>query len=69
MDPTAAVSNGIVSTLKTLPPVLLLIVLLNMVFAGGAAYYLTGIENKRSEAIRLMLDRCLPPPPPRAADR
>lgn len=54
------VATGIADSIKTLPPTLLLIVLLNMVFAAGAAYYLTGIENKRSEAMKLILDRCVP---------
>jgi hypothetical protein len=58
-DSVTGVAGGVVDALKT-SPVLLLIVLLNMAFAGGAAYYLTGIENKRSEAIRLILDRCIP---------
>jgi len=53
------VATGIVDALKT-SPVLLLIILLNMAFAGGAAYYLTYIENLRSEYLKLLLDRCLP---------
>jgi hypothetical protein len=53
------VALGVVDSLKT-SPVILLIVLLNMAFAGSAAYYLTGIENKRAEATRLILDRCIP---------
>lgn len=54
-----SVASGVVDALKT-SPVILLIVLLNMAFAGGAAYYLATIENKRSEAIKLILDRCIP---------
>jgi hypothetical protein len=49
----------VIDALKT-SPVLLLIVLLNMAFAGSAAYYLSNIENKRSEATKLILDRCIP---------
>lgn len=57
-----------IDALKT-SPVLLLIVLLNMAFAGAAAYYLTGIENKRSEATKLILDRCIPYASPPEARR
>lgn len=58
-DSITGVAGGVVSALAT-SPVLLLIVLLNMAFAGSAAYYLANIENKRSEATRLILDRCIP---------
>jgi hypothetical protein len=58
-DGVTGVASDVVSALRT-SPVLLLIVILNMAFAGSAAYYLTGIENKRSEVIKLMLDRCVP---------
>lgn len=53
------VAIGVVDALRT-SPVILLIVLLNMAFVLGGAYYLTGIENKRNEAMRLILDRCIP---------
>jgi hypothetical protein len=55
----SGVALSMVDALKT-SPVLLLIVILNMAFAGGAAYYLTHIENMRSEYLKLLLDRCLP---------
>lgn len=55
----SGVALGMIDALKT-SPVVLLIVLLNMAFAGGAAYYLTHIENMRSEYLKLLLDRCLP---------
>jgi hypothetical protein len=55
----SGVAIDTINALKT-SPVLLLIVLLNIAFAGGAAYYLTNIENKRSEYLTMLLDRCLP---------
>jgi CDP-diacylglycerol pyrophosphatase len=54
-----SVATSAIDALKT-SPVLLLIVLLNMAFAGSAGWYLASTENKRNEAVRLILDRCIP---------
>ena len=44
----SAVAGDVVDALRT-SPVLLLIVLLNMAFAGGAAYYLVRVEDYRAQ--------------------
>ena len=54
------VATDVVDAFKT-SPVLLLIVLLNMAFAGAAAYYLVTVEDHRSrerDALIRLLDQC-----------
>jgi hypothetical protein len=55
------VASGAIEALKT-SPVLLLIVLLNMVFAVAAAYYLLQVESYRAadrHKVAEMLDKCI----------
>ena len=56
----SAVAGDVVDALRT-SPVLLLIVLLNMAFAGGAAYYLVHVEDYRAQdrtALLALLEKC-----------
>lgn len=41
-------------------PILLVIVILNMVFAMSAGYFLSKLVDRYSETHRYMLERCLP---------
>jgi hypothetical protein len=55
-----AIAGDAIDALKT-SPVLLLIVLLNMAFAGAASYYLERQEERRGEGISALislLDKC-----------
>jgi hypothetical protein len=49
------VASSVIDALRT-SPVLLLIVLLNMAFAGSAAYYLVSVEAHRSVGVTRLLD-------------
>ena len=60
------IAGDVVGAFKT-SPVLLLIVLLNMAFAGAASYFMVHLESWRHEAMVTLMDRCIPrhaPPPP-----
>jgi hypothetical protein len=48
-------AHDTIDALKT-SPAILLIVLLNMAFAGGAAYYLVTVENYRAAGTTRLLD-------------
>lgn len=57
----AAISGDLFGAFKT-SPILLLIVLLNIAFAGSAAYYLLQMEKYRADdrhALASLLEKCL----------
>jgi len=56
------VADDVIGAFKS-APILLLIVLLNMAFAGAASYFMVQLETLRHEASKMILDRCLPPTP------
>lgn len=61
MADTTGIATGLIDAFKT-SPVILLIVVLNMVFAGAAAYYLLHVEAYRAEdrrAIVGLIDKCI----------
>lgn len=53
------IAGGVVEAVKTLPPTLLLIILLNVAMCLAAGWFLTSQEGHRAELVRLMLERCL----------
>lgn len=58
----AEISGGLLDTFKTLPPVLMILVLLNMCFAGVGGYYLLRVEEYRAndrKATHDLLAKCL----------
>jgi ABC-type sulfate transport system permease component len=57
------VADDTVGALKT-SPVLLVLVLLNLCFVGGAAWYLSTQQQHVASLVEKMLDRCLPPHQP-----
>lgn len=55
-----AVAGDVVDALRT-SPIILLIVLLNMAFAGGATYYLANQEEQRAQNVAslvALLEKC-----------
>lgn len=59
---TSSAVAGVVDAVKTLPPVLLLIVLLNIAFAGVGGFYLLQVEAYRAadrQALASLLTKCL----------
>jgi len=57
-----SIAGGMVDAVKALPPVLLLIVLLNMAFAGVGGWYLLAVEGYRAEdrkELAQLLTKCI----------
>jgi len=58
-DDMLGVAGGLLDVFRT-SPVLLLIVLLNMAFAGAGGYVITQLEQQRHIERMAMMERCLP---------
>lgn len=60
MSDAGAVATGVVDALKS-TPVLLVVILLNVLMVGGAAYFLVSVAGKLHEEKMSLIDRCLAP--------
>jgi hypothetical protein len=56
--PSGVVSDALQALQRN--PLVVGMLLLNLLFFGGSIWYMTHSEDKRHEAIRLILDRCIP---------
>lgn len=62
MSEQPAAAGAVASALQALRfnPLVIGVLLLNVLFVAAAAWYVVHSEDKRHEAIKMILERCLP---------